>query len=95
VDDSSATPRWRCTAREREIPSSRTARPPPTSTARAEGYYLDFPGNPLDPGCGYEKLGRRWNGDRKPVVYAHIATEQGRPDQLALQYWFYYIFPRA
>jgi len=25
-------------------------------------------------------------------VYAHIATEQGRPDELALQYWFFYVF---
>ena len=58
----------------------------------SEGFYLDFPGNPLEPGCTYEKDGRRWNGDRKPVVYAHIATESGRPDQLALQYWFLYVF---
>ena len=59
---------------------------------KPEGYYLDFPGNPLDPACSYEKLGRRWNGDRKPVDYAHIAHEPGRPDTLALQYWFYYVF---
>ena len=59
---------------------------------KPDGYYLDFPGNPLDPACSYEKLGRRWNGDRKPVDYAHIAHEPGRPDTLALQYWFYYVF---
>jgi hypothetical protein len=51
---------------------------------KGDGYYLDFPGNPLNPGCGYEKLSRSWNGDRKPVVYAHIATARGRPDELAL-----------
>ena len=28
----------------------------------------------------------------KPTVYAHVATEPGRPGKLALQYWFYYVF---
>ena len=28
----------------------------------------------------------------QPTVYAHVATEQGREDRLALQYWFYYPF---
>ena len=59
---------------------------------KPDGYYLDFPGNPLEPGCNYEKLGRRWNGDRNPVMYAHIGSDPGRPDELALQYWFYYVF---
>ena len=59
---------------------------------KPDGYYLDFPGNPLEPGCNYENLGREWNGDRKPVVYAHIGRDPGRPDELALQYWFYYVF---
>jgi hypothetical protein len=59
---------------------------------KPEGYYLDFPGNPLEPGCDYETLGRRWNGDHKPVMYAHIGSDPGRPDELALQYWFYYVF---
>jgi hypothetical protein len=27
-----------------------------------------------------------------PSVYAHIATEPGRPGQLAIQYWFYYAY---
>lgn len=59
---------------------------------KGAGYYLDLPGNPLSPGCTYEKEARRWNGDRAPVAYAHIATEEGRPGELALQYWFYYVF---
>src|SRR5581483_8361336 len=33
---------------------------------RPYGYYIDLPGNPLRPGCGYEKDYRSWNGDRKP-----------------------------
>src|SRR6266511_2422494 len=31
---------------------------------KGEGYYLDLPGNPLSPGCTYEREARRWNGDR-------------------------------
>ncbi|MBA3716607.1 MAG: hypothetical protein H0W87_00045 [Actinobacteria bacterium] len=59
---------------------------------KGKGYYLDFPGNPLDPGCTYEKEARRWNGTRRPVVYAHVATQEGHPNKLALQYWFFYVF---
>ena len=59
---------------------------------KGEGYYLDLPGNPLLPGCTYEEELRRWNEGRPPVVYAHVATEVARPDEVALQYWFYYGF---
>jgi len=57
-------------------------------------YYLDLPGDSLDPGCGYEK----WSRARiaklglTPSVYAHFATQRDRPGKLALQYWFYYAF---
>lgn len=57
-------------------------------------YYLDLPGDSLDPGCVYET----WSRERieelglTPSVYAHIATEPGRPGKLAVQYWFYYAF---
>jgi hypothetical protein len=57
---------------------------------KGEGYYLDLPGDPLLPGCTYERELRRWSRDRSPVAYAHVATEAGRPGELALQYWFYY-----
>jgi hypothetical protein len=56
------------------------------------GYYLDFPGDPLNPGCGYEKQFRDWNDGRKPSVYAHVATDPSHPGKLAVQYWFYYTF---
>jgi hypothetical protein len=56
------------------------------------GYYLDFPGNPIDPGCYYERQFQRWNDGRPPSVYAHIATDPSFPGRLALQYWFYYTF---
>jgi hypothetical protein len=59
---------------------------------KGEGYYLDLPGNPLLPGCTYEEELRRWAGNRPPAAYAHVATEPGRPGELALQYWFFYGF---
>ncbi len=57
-------------------------------------YYLDLPGDSLDPGCGYEQ----WSRARiaklglTPSVYARFATQADRPGKLALQYWFYYAF---
>ena len=55
------------------------------------GYHLDFPGNPLEAGCDYEQ----WvasAGARTPTTYAHVATEDGRDDRIALQYRFFYPF---
>lgn len=58
--------------------------------AGLDGYYLDLPGNPLKPGCTYEEWTDRVSAGTEPTVYAHVATQADRPDQLALQYWFYY-----
>jgi hypothetical protein len=55
-------------------------------------YHLDFPGDPLDPGCDYERWAAHITGDAKPVVYAHVATDPSYPGKLALQYWFFYVF---
>jgi hypothetical protein len=55
-------------------------------------YHLDFPGDALDAGCGYELWSRRLAQGSVPTVYAHVATEAGRPGKLALQYWFFYTF---
>ena len=55
-------------------------------------YYLDFPGDPLRPGCDYERWTREAYAGRSPTVYAHVATEAGHTDRLALQYWLYYPF---
>jgi hypothetical protein len=52
-------------------------------------YHLDLPGNPLHPGCRFERDFRRWSAGTPAVAYAHIATERGR---LAVQYWLYYTF---
>ena len=55
-------------------------------------YHLDFPGNPLDPGCSYERWSRRLTAASAPTVYAHVASDPGHPGQLALQYWLFYPF---
>ena len=59
---------------------------------RGDGYYLDLPGDPLDPGCGYEEDFRRWSAGLKPSVYARVASDPDHPGKLAVQYWLYYIF---
>jgi hypothetical protein len=62
----------------------------------SEGFYLDFPGSSFDPACIYEQDFDRYTGtvtgQRKPLVYAHIATQDDEPDKLAVQYWFYWYF---
>jgi hypothetical protein len=55
-------------------------------------YHLDFPGDALHPGCDYERWGRLIAAGTKPTVYAHVATDPGYPEKLALQYWFFYVF---
>ncbi|HUA49212.1 MAG TPA: hypothetical protein VMA77_28510 [Solirubrobacteraceae bacterium] len=76
-------------------PDGRVVKRAPTSSdlwGLGPDYYLDFPGNPLNPGCGYERQFRRWNDDRPPTVYAHVATDPLHPGKLAVGYWFYYTF---
>jgi hypothetical protein len=61
--------------------------------ASDDTYFLDFPGSPRRPKCGYEQAFREMESDPgfRPVAYAHIAREPGK-DGLALQYWFYFYF---
>lgn len=56
------------------------------------GYHLDLPGNPLEAGCDYEEWIRAVSAGSPPTAYAHVATEVGVADRLALQYWFFYPF---
>ena len=56
---------------------------------RGGDWYLDFPGNPLRPGCDFERWFREIARGRPATVYAHVVGEDGR---LALQYWLYYVF---
>ncbi len=55
-------------------------------------YHLDFPGDPLNAGCTYEKWARRLTTGTSPTAYSHIATEPDFPGKLSLQYWFFYPF---
>lgn len=58
-----------------------------------EGYALDQPGDPLKPGCDYEEWADSvWGSDPQPTIYAHVATESGVEDRIALQYFFFYPF---
>jgi hypothetical protein len=59
---------------------------------RGDKYFLNFPGNPLRPGCKYETDGERFAEGQPSLAYAHITTEAGMPGKLALEYWFYYYF---
>jgi hypothetical protein len=57
---------------------------------RGTNVYLDFPGNPRDPGCTYERWFAERMAGRDPVAYAHIVSDP--TGRLALQYWFFFVF---
>jgi hypothetical protein len=59
---------------------------------KGDGWYLDYPGNPLDPGCTYEEWFRTASAAVQPTLYAHLATDPAHPGKVALQYWFFYTF---
>ena len=58
---------------------------------RDDGYAIDWPGNPRQPGCEYERDYLDLRGDDEPLIYAHISTEDGY-DGLAVQYFFFYYY---
>ena len=61
-----------------------------------DGFYLDYPGEALDPGCLYERDSRRYNEGRDPTVYAHIVEHAGVDDdgndQLVIEYWIFWYY---
>ena len=57
-----------------------------------KGFYLDFPGGSLEPGCIFERDFRAYTADEKPAVYAHVVVQPDRPDELVLQYWSFWYF---
>jgi hypothetical protein len=78
----------------REGPSQEPRRSPVESGdlyGLGDGFATDLPGKPREPGCDYETHFKQVMGDQTPVIYAHIATEDGRRG-IALQYWFFYYF---
>jgi hypothetical protein len=56
------------------------------------GYHLDFPGDALRPGCDYLHWQQHLGAQRAPTAYAHVVTDPAYPGELALQYWFFYVF---
>ncbi|HET6743348.1 MAG TPA: hypothetical protein VFH76_30615 [Kribbella sp.] len=56
------------------------------------GHFLDFPGDPLRPGCDYANWSAQLNAEYGATVYAHVARDAAYPGQLSLEYWFFYIF---
>src|SRR5215207_9188803 len=56
-----------------------------------DDFATDFPGKPRTPGCDYETHFKAVMGNRQPVIYAAIGTEDGQPG-IVLQYWFFYYF---
>ena len=88
---SSTSRRSRSAARGTPSISSRSA-PKADDLAGLYEYHLDFPGNALNPGCGYEQWDRRLREGHEPAVYSHVATDPAHPGKLALQYWLFYTY---
>ncbi|TCC16651.1 hypothetical protein [Kribbella speibonae] len=64
--------------------------PEGTDLGRAyPGHFLDFPGDPLRPGCDYAEWSARINRAHPATVYAHVVADSGL---LSLEYWFFYVF---
>jgi hypothetical protein len=59
---------------------------------KGEGWYLDLPGNPLDPGCDYERWFDQASAGSAPTLYARTATDPDHPGVLVLQYWFFWTY---
>ena len=57
-----------------------------------QGFFVDFPGSALQPECVYEADFDKYSRDLPAVVYAHVVQQEDHPDQLALQYWFYWYY---
>lgn len=54
--------------------------------------YLDYPGDPLNPECDYDRWSKEISAETPPTLYAHLATDPAHPGQLAMQYWFWWIY---
>lgn len=75
--------------------SGRPPRPAPTAAdiaGRGAGWYLNLPGDPLDPGCRFARdFAALERAGRAPAItYAHV--RRGFAGGLFVQYWFYYYF---
>ena len=61
-------------------------------SAGLSGYHLDFPGHAVTPGCVYDEWSHQINAGSPSLTYAHVVSDPLHPGQLALQYWFFYVF---
>ena len=59
---------------------------------RGDGFFLDFNGLSLDPGCVYEQDFDSYSAGTEPVVYAHVVQQADEPDFVAVQYWLYWYY---
>ncbi len=59
---------------------------------RGDGFFLDFNGLALDPGCVYEQDFDASTSGTDPVVYAHVVQQPDEPDFVAVQYWLYWYY---
>ncbi|MBK9738626.1 MAG: hypothetical protein IPO93_03740 [Actinobacteria bacterium] len=75
-------------------PGGQTIAAPTTAdlAGKGDGWYLDLPGNPLDPGCDYERWFDVAGKGKAPTVYARVATDPDHLGTLALQYWFFWAY---
>ncbi len=66
---------------------------PQELAAAPEGSYLDFPGNPREPGCDYETYFKQKVAELgiEPATYARVVVDPVTR-RLYIQYWFYYYF---
>jgi hypothetical protein len=60
---------------------------------KGNGYHLDLPGDPLEPGCTYARdfAALVQSGEAPPLTYAHI-RRRPEANRVVVQYWFYYYF---
>ena len=56
-----------------------------------DGYYLDFPGEPLSPGCDYEEW-FRGKQDVPTAVHARVVPDPQGSGTLVVQYWFWWVY---
>ncbi|MEN9506884.1 MAG: hypothetical protein RI958_2810 [Actinomycetota bacterium] len=56
----------------------------------ADSWFLDLPGDALRPGCRYEQLFDALQSE--PTMYGRVVSEPGRPGELVVQYWFFYLY---
>ena len=56
------------------------------------GFFLDFPGDSLRPGCIYEQDFDKYTERAEPTVYAHVVQQPDEPDLVFVQYWLYWYY---